>query len=180
MLSHTVRPWIIKFEPAALLGAFPVAILATIPFGPLPEELGWRGYALPKLEERFSPLGASIVLGLVWTFWHAPQMLWLPGASFPSVFHLTPAIVLLYAVYTVSETVIMTYLFHRTRGSVLLAIAYHVVANGWENGLLPAFGEPTGYAARTFYYATVAALAAVALACALRLRGAGSLSGRRI
>ena len=161
-LSHALRPWITGIDPARVFPAFPVAILAAIPFGPLPEELGWRGVALPRLLERFSPLRASLVLGTAWTFWHAPQMLLLPGASFPSVFALSLPVVALYLTYTVAETVIMTFLWQRTSGSVLLAIVYHAAANAWENTLLPTLGDPPADSARVLYYMTVAVIVVVA------------------
>jgi len=171
-LSHALHPWITGVAPSRLFPAFPVAILAAIPFGPLPEELGWRGFALPRLLERFSPLRASLVLGTAWTFWHAPQMLLLPGASFPSVFSLSLPVVALYLTYTVAETVIMTFLWQRTRGSVLLAIAYHAAANAWENTLLPTLGDPPVESARILYYTTVAVIVVLAAGLtALTARG---------
>lgn len=47
------------------------------------EEIGWRGYALPRLEQRLSPLGATVVLSLGWALWHWPLFVYWPGfASF--------------------------------------------------------------------------------------------------
>ncbi|MFW5894349.1 MAG: type II CAAX prenyl endopeptidase Rce1 family protein [Bacillota bacterium] len=48
--------------------------------GPLGEEIGWRGYALPKLLTMHSPFVASLILGFVWTFWHLPNF-FIPGTS---------------------------------------------------------------------------------------------------
>lgn len=43
-----------------------------LPFAPLCEEIGWRGYLLPKLQSRFSPAVASLVVGIIWGPWHLP------------------------------------------------------------------------------------------------------------
>lgn len=51
--------------------------------GPTGEEPGWRGFALPRLLERYSPLRAGLLLGLMWSFWHL--LLWLVASGFTGV-----------------------------------------------------------------------------------------------
>src|SRR5262249_45840648 len=53
---------------------------STLLGGPLFEEPGWRGFALPRLESRFGPLAGTLILGLVWSAWHVP-FFWYPGWS---------------------------------------------------------------------------------------------------
>jgi membrane protease YdiL (CAAX protease family) len=55
---------------------------STLLGGPLGEEPGWRGYALPRLEQRFGPVGGWLVLSGLWTFWHLP-MFWAASWSHP-------------------------------------------------------------------------------------------------
>ncbi|PGM72093.1 CPBP family intramembrane metalloprotease domain-containing protein, partial [Bacillus cereus] len=43
--------------------------------GPLPEEIGWRGFALPRLQSKFGPLKATLLLAVLWAFWHLPHFL---------------------------------------------------------------------------------------------------------
>jgi membrane protease YdiL (CAAX protease family) len=63
----------------AILVAAPLTLLTTanifIDPGPWGEETGWRGFALPRLLTRFSPLTAAIILGVIWGIWHAPAFL---------------------------------------------------------------------------------------------------------
>src|SRR6266446_6771349 len=86
------------------------------------EEIGWRGYALPRLTERFGLPLASIVLGVVWASWHLP-FFFIPGSdnagqSFP---------VFLLAVTALS--VPMAWLYWRTNGSLLLTMLMHSAIN---------------------------------------------------
>jgi membrane protease YdiL (CAAX protease family) len=74
------------FEQAhwsALIGAG-LATFVTDP-GPLCEELGWRGFALPRLEQRWNGIFAALVLGAIWGVWHLPAFFipGLPQSSFP-------------------------------------------------------------------------------------------------
>jgi uncharacterized protein len=81
--------------------------------GPLGEELSWRGFLLPRLLNRFSPLGASVILGVIWGVWHL------------NVLFSPPSTIALFAASAVALSVLMTVLFLHTRGSVLLAIVMH-------------------------------------------------------
>ena len=86
------------------------------------EELGWRGYALPRLQARFGDLGASLLLGLLWAGWHLPNQL-IPGLEYYGYGFGA------FALYVVSMTVLFTWLANRTRGSVLLAWLFHGAIN---------------------------------------------------
>ncbi|RJP69004.1 MAG: CPBP family intramembrane metalloprotease [Candidatus Abyssobacteria bacterium SURF_17] len=95
------------------------AMLLSIVANPAPvEELGWRGFALPLLQRRFSALNASMVLGLIWGAWHLP-VFFVYGAPY------TPATIPLYAVQAISLSIIMTALYNATGGNILLAFLFH-------------------------------------------------------
>lgn len=80
------------------------------------EEPGWRGYALPRLLARRSPLAASLVLGVVWAVWHIP--VFLVGDQHWSDLLLVVAV-----------TVVLTWLFQNALGSVLVAMVFHALNN---------------------------------------------------
>lgn len=90
--------------------------------GPLCEELGWRGYALPRLLRQFNPLVASLILGLFWGVWHLPSFyissVVQSGLSLPAF--------LLFGLFT---SILMTWIFQHTGGSVLAAVLFHYTIN---------------------------------------------------
>jgi membrane protease YdiL (CAAX protease family) len=86
------------------------------------EEIGWRGYALPRLASRLGLPWASIVLGIVWASWHLP-LFYVPlegnyGQSFP-----------LYVAAVTALSVAMAWLYWRTNGSLLLTMLMHAAVN---------------------------------------------------
>lgn len=95
------------------------ALVQSLLLGPMGEEFGWRGLALPLLQRRFSPFWASLMLGAVWAVWHAPAFL-MSGTP-QSAWSFGPFFLGLIAI-----TVIMTPLFNASRGSLLIAILYHL------------------------------------------------------
>ncbi len=107
-------------------GAFPLhwqrlpLLLAIFPVN-LGEEIAWRGFALPRLQQRFNGLTASLILGTLWAALH--WVLWTVGIDNP-----LPSIALA-TIWTISLTIIMTWLFNRTKGSVLLATLMHAATD---------------------------------------------------
>jgi membrane protease YdiL (CAAX protease family) len=92
-------------------------------FGPVPEEIGWRGYALDRLQERWSALGASLGLGAAWGAWHIPLffMEGFYGEVTPEPLHFMFNVTVL--------SVLFTWIYNNTSRSVLAAILFHFMDN---------------------------------------------------
>jgi len=161
------------FDSAAMLANAPIALLVALPFGPMGEELGWRGFALPRLRERMGPWAATLVLGVAWTFWHLP-MFWFPGAAIPGFMGVSLFSVVVYLAQITAVAGLLTVLFEHTRGSVLLAILLHLTFNASENIVFA--GSPDMVAAQkrevfivnTVLLGVVAALGLVLSGCRTR------------
>ena len=109
---------------------FPVALL--LDPGPIGEELGWRGFALPRMVPRWGAAGAAILLGLIWGVWHYPAFR-IPGLpqgalNFP-----------VFVMGCVMLSVIVAWLVVRTGGSVLIAVLFHAAINSTMGVLQPPF-----------------------------------------
>ncbi|MGZ7068547.1 MAG: CPBP family glutamic-type intramembrane protease [Methanobacterium sp.] len=98
--------------------------------GPLNEEPGWRGFALPRLQNFYSPLTASIILALIWAFWHFPLHL----LGFYSGGYIEPFI--LRIITTIPLTIIITWIYNNTQASLLLVILTHTSENVFTNTVL--------------------------------------------
>ena len=94
--------------------------------GPLQEEFGWRGYALPRLQERFNALTSSIILGLLWSAWHLPLFLVYAGTT-GTMYYQHPVWVMFIAV--TFSTIIFTWVFNNTNGSVFSTLLLHTSLN---------------------------------------------------
>lgn len=102
----------------SLSGILPLFIL-TLTSGPLGEELGWRGYALNALQENYSPLRASLILSIIWGFWHTP--LWfISGYKGISLIYYIGAFMLA----IISLSVIIAFFYNRSR-NILSAMWIH-------------------------------------------------------
>ena len=90
--------------------------------GPLGEEFGWRGFALPRLLARWPPLNAALILGAIWATWHLPTF-------FISTLSQSRLSIPLFFVNSVALSILMTWLHLRTRGDLLVIILLHLIAN---------------------------------------------------
>lgn len=122
-----VSPGALRALAPSALTLYPASYLAHFVFGPLFEESGWRGFALPRLQHRFGPTRASLLLGLLWSGWHfflyVPS--WLRAGPVSAVVSAG-----IFVVFTTSITVAFTWLSNNTGASLLLAILLHGSIDG--------------------------------------------------
>lgn len=113
--------------PLSLLTTFLVSFAAAIP-----EEVAWRGFVLPRLQKRYTALVASLIIGVFWGLWHLPLLLNQnsPMSAYP---------IGLFFIDVLARSVVYTWLFNNTRGSLLFITLFHAMSNtvgtflGWEN-----------------------------------------------
>jgi membrane protease YdiL (CAAX protease family) len=124
-----------SFERAADLLAAPLSLapfaVVVLLLGPLPEELGWRGYALDGLLARHGALVASLILGCIWTLWHWPQF-FMEDSYIAGAFPIGSAIFWAgWVLPTITSSVVYTWIYNHTEGSILSAILFHFSTNFW-------------------------------------------------
>ena len=89
------------------------------------EEIAWRGFALPRLQAKYSALTSSILLGIIWTLFHLPLFFTVTGSSQADMSFM------IFLISTVSISILYTWMYNNTRGSVLIAYLFHAAANTW-------------------------------------------------
>jgi membrane protease YdiL (CAAX protease family) len=101
-----------------LLTSFLLSVLT----GATGEELGWRGFLLPRLQERFSALTSGLTVGVIWALWHLP--LWaLPGYGWDAIPYSA------YALTAIATSVLFTWVLNNTGGSLVMASLMHLMIN---------------------------------------------------
>lgn len=118
------------------LAAYPSALLPLFLIGGGNEEPGWRGFGLPTLQQRHSPITATFILGIIWAFWHLPLLKTNPDVASGAIG--TGQILLITVVTLISITTHAfwyTWLFNKT-GSVLLCMLLHASYNAANSLLL--------------------------------------------
>lgn len=104
--------------------------------GPLGEEAGWRGYALPRLLAHRSALFSSLLVGMIWAVWHVP-LFWIPGTgSGYGLVDFTWFFLLMSG-----WGVLLGWVYMNTRGSLLLCVLYHAAGNTMTSAVLPVGGH---------------------------------------
>ena len=118
------------FRWAAGLSAFPVVFLFVFFLGgPLGEEYGWRGYALPRLLDKFGWIKGNLILGAVWGLWHLP-LFWIidtPQSEIPLIG---------FMLQIMGTTFIYSWIMQGTGGSIFTAMLFHTAGNAFA-GFIP-------------------------------------------
>jgi len=114
------------------LGAVGYTFLSTIIVVGLFEEVGWRGFALPRLERRLDAIWAALVLGVLWALWHLPELISDPTRQRPP---------LQFLVWVLALSVIFTWLYNSTNGSLPIVIICHAAIDTAGRYLLPEFSD---------------------------------------
>jgi membrane protease YdiL (CAAX protease family) len=147
---RNLSPWVL-FLPFLVF-----SIVTTIP-----EETGWRGFALPRLQRRWGPVVASLVVGSLWGLWHLPDFFYLQavqsGISFP-----------LFLAGTISTSIFFTWIFNGTGGSLLMVSILHSSFNAGDV-FLPLLPQVTGTTLQLALYLGLITAVAVILIISGRL-----------
>lgn len=158
LIDSLLGGWGIAPEAVMRFVARPLSIVPTIIFwllfGPVPEEPGWRGYALDGLQARRSALSASLIVGTVWSLWHLP-LFFIEGTWQAEQVGLGTERFWFYMLTIVIEAVLFTWIYNNTNRSILAAILFHFMGN--------AFGELFTLSAQAEVYNFIIAIAVVVL-----------------
>jgi uncharacterized protein len=112
LLGHTFNGNIFL----AQFGSF----LPLLIIGPLSEEIGWRGYALPRLQTRWNPLASSLIIGLVWGLWHLPLFMMIGTSQ-----HEIGIPFISFLIGMMANSIFYTWLYNSTKMSLWSAILLH-------------------------------------------------------
>jgi membrane protease YdiL (CAAX protease family) len=151
----------IELPGAAAWRELPERFVFIFLFIGLGEEPGWRGFALPRLQKQHSPLIASLILAPIWALWHLPLM----GNEFP------PLIIPAFLISLLGGTLIQTWLFNRSKGSVFAQMLFHATVNTVGAGLV--FPLMKGSPFVPFWYVYAFLWLAVGLATTASRLGSG-------
>ena len=115
------------FDKMAFL-SIPTILLAGLYAGPSGEELGWRGFLLPELQKKYTNLKSAIIIGFIWFIWHIP-LWWAPFGTLVSGESISFLPVITYFLMLMCLSIIITWLVINSKGSVLVAILFHLSIN---------------------------------------------------
>ena len=157
-----------------------MAVSLTIGVAPLWEEIGWRGFALPRMQRLHGPLVGTLILGALWGLWHLPFFFGPLAQTGPDATFVSASIALVeFSIGLTGLSVIMTWILNNCGGSVLLAILIHAAFDSSGLALATLFPSTPPYYLPVHYQtlgiAIVFSVAALVLIVATR----GQLSYQR-
>jgi membrane protease YdiL (CAAX protease family) len=132
-MGYVLGSWIMTFFGAKIINPYQSSTIFDVIFNIIiiffvttfltggNEEPGWRGYALPKLLEKFKPIWAGVILGAIWALWHIPTFF------MPTIQRFIPFY--LYFTHVVLLSLVFTWLYLKTDGSIIYAMIFHGMSN---------------------------------------------------
>ena len=108
--------------------SIPTVLWAGIYAGPLGEELGWRGFLLSELKKEQSNLKSAIIIGIIWFIWHIP-LWWAPFGTLVSGESISFLPIITYFLMLICLSIIITWLVINSKGSVFVALLFHLSIN---------------------------------------------------
>lgn len=158
-----------RIKPAgSIIMPLAISLIISTITGALGEELGWRGFLLPRIQERYNAITSSLIVGVIWALWHLP--LWfLPGYGWDALPYWG------FALTSIAISVIMTWILNNTDGSLVMASLIHLMINFSLSlvGLLGLIPSPSTFWKITPILYTLYALLVIWIA------GPRNLSGRK-
>ncbi|QBD82531.1 CPBP family intramembrane metalloprotease [Ktedonosporobacter rubrisoli] len=142
-LGSLVLPGVLPTFQVTSLGSALLSYLAllipAILLSGLPEEIGWRGFALPRLQQRYGALLGSLILGILWGSWHLPMFFtsWEPAGT--SLFTLCTFIL-----GVTAASLLITWVFNRTQANLLIVMLIHGAQDAFNSGLLLSYPPGSG------------------------------------
>ena len=127
------------------------------------EEIGWRGYVLPRLQAKYNALASTLILGILWGLWHLPKFL----------SHFNATAFTWFMIHVIAFAVILTWIYNGTKGSLLLVVICHAASNT-VGIFLPVANTTTGE--NMGAYITIALFEAAAAIIITIIAGPGRLS----
>ena len=142
LLGVIVQPGLLaSFQGLSrVIVSYPIVFVAVFLEIGLPEEIGWRGFALPRMQPRYGPLWGTLLLGVLWGFWHllyflTPDHGGGPGTSFATVL----ISFLIFLLMVIAFAVIFTWVFNHTQGSVFISALLHASIDTPQAVWIPLF-----------------------------------------
>jgi membrane protease YdiL (CAAX protease family) len=157
-------------QSGATAVSFLSALLLAFITGPISEETGWRGFALPRLQAKYNALISSLILGFFWAFWHIPFYL-LPGSSSQANFPLIIFVPIVFAL-----TILFTWVYNNTKGSLLLTTLMHFSFNSTSIFLTGFFG----ILPQSLLFTVAGPLLGILMIVVVVIAGPRNLSRRRV
>lgn len=123
-----------------------IAYSITLGIAPLWEEVGWRGFALPRLQRLYGPVAGTVILGLLWGVWHVPFFFGPFSQTRPDASFVSGSVALVgFTIGLTGLSIIMTWILNHCGGSTLIAILAHAAFDSSGIALIRLFPSTPPY-----------------------------------